>query len=104
MTGITGFGVRPRQAPATGGYARRSLQVSLLEPWPTAGSGGVLGSFYNIAYCAAYAVDVIARLSAFRPQWLRMRWVLLLVGIAFAAILANFFSRVFVFSSTPSMT
>lgn len=53
----------------------------------------VLAVLANVAYCAAYVVDVVAQLSSFRSTWLRLRWTLLLVGVAFAAILANFFSR-----------
>jgi hypothetical protein len=53
----------------------------------------VLAVLANVAYCAAYIVDVVAQLSSFRPTWLRLRWIILLVGVAFAAVLANFFSR-----------
>jgi hypothetical protein len=53
----------------------------------------VLAVLANVAYCAAYVVDVVAQLSSFRAAWLRLRWILLLVGVTFAAILANFFSR-----------
>jgi hypothetical protein len=53
----------------------------------------VLAVLANVAYCAAYPVDVIVQLSSFRAAWLRVRWILLLVGLAFAAILANFFSQ-----------
>jgi|SRR5229473_240593 len=53
----------------------------------------VLAVLANVAYCAAYLVDVIAQLSAFQAQWLKFRWVVLLIGIVFAAVLANFFSQ-----------
>lgn len=53
----------------------------------------VLATLANVAYCAAYVVDVVAQLSSFRPAWLRLRWIILLIGVVFAAILANFFSR-----------
>ena len=46
----------------------------------------------NIAYCAAYPVDVLIQLSAYRATWLRLRWLLLTTGLVFAAILTNFFS------------
>jgi len=52
----------------------------------------VLAVLANIAYCAAYAVDVVAQISAFRLKWLRVRWMLLLVGVLFAGVLAHFFS------------
>jgi hypothetical protein len=53
----------------------------------------VLAVLANVAYCAAYIVDVVLQLSAFRPIWLRRRWVLLVIGIAFGAVLANLFSH-----------
>jgi hypothetical protein len=53
----------------------------------------VLAVLANVAYCAAHLVDVVAQLSAFRMQWLKLRWILLLAGSAFAAVLANFFSQ-----------
>jgi hypothetical protein len=53
----------------------------------------VLAVLANVAYCAAYVVDVIAQLSAVRPTWLRFRWILLVIGIAFAGVLANYFSQ-----------
>ena len=46
----------------------------------------------NVAYCAAYPVDVFAQLSAFRTTWLKLRWLLLVVGIAVAAILTRIVS------------
>ena len=55
----------------------------------------VLAVLANVAYCAAYVVDVPAQLSAFRALWLRLRWVMLTVGIAFACVLANLFSHGF---------
>lgn len=51
----------------------------------------VLAVLANIAYCAAYVVDVVAQISAFRGIWLRVRWTLL-VGVLFAGVLAHFFS------------
>jgi hypothetical protein len=53
----------------------------------------VLAVQANVAYCAAYLVDVVAQLSSFHVQRLRLRWILLVVGCALAAILANLFSR-----------
>lgn len=52
---------------------------------------GALGFFIlaiiaNVLFCAAYFPDVFAQLSVFRPIWLRIRWVLFLVGLAVAAI------------------
>jgi hypothetical protein len=53
----------------------------------------VLAVLANVAYCAAYVVDLVAQLSAARSTWLRFRWMLLAVGIAFAGVLANYFSQ-----------
>lgn len=53
----------------------------------------VLAVLANVAYCAAYVADVVAQLTTYRPVWLRFRWGLLLVGLAFASVLANFFSQ-----------
>ena len=55
----------------------------------------VLAVLANIAYCGAHVVDIVLQLSTYRARWLRARWVLLAIGIAFAAVLANFFSRGF---------
>ena len=52
----------------------------------------VLAVLANVAYCAAYLVDVVAQLSTFRITWLRYRWALFLIGVAFAGALTYFFS------------
>jgi len=52
----------------------------------------VLAVLSNVAYCAAYVVDVIVQMSAFRGSWLRVRWILLVIGVLFAGVLAHFFS------------
>ncbi len=46
----------------------------------------------NVAYCAAYIPDVFAQMSGLRDSWLRFRWVVFVVGLAFAAVLAHFFA------------
>jgi hypothetical protein len=46
----------------------------------------------NVAYCAAYIPDVFAQMSGLRDSWLRVRWILLTIGLAFAAVLTHFFS------------
>jgi hypothetical protein len=53
----------------------------------------VLAVLANVAYCAAYVVDVSVQMTTLRETWLRRRWILLLIGVAFAAVLANFFSH-----------
>ncbi len=58
---------------------------------------GVLSLFLlvvlaNVAYSVVYVADVFIQLSGFREGRSRWRLVLLLVGFAFAAVLAHFFS------------
>ncbi len=52
----------------------------------------VLAVLANVAYCAAYVVDVFAQMSGFRNTWLAYRWVLLVIGILFAGILTRVFA------------
>ena len=49
-----------------------------------------LAIFANVAYCAAYIVDVFVQISGFREQWRLYRWMLFLIGLSFAAILTRF--------------
>ena len=46
----------------------------------------------NVAYCAAYIVDVLVQMSEFRERWAKSRWVLFSTGAMFAAILTRFWS------------
>src|SRR5580698_4507211 len=50
----------------------------------------VMAVLANMAYCACYVVDVVAQLSEFRANWLRFRWVLFAIGVAFAGVLTYF--------------
>ena len=50
----------------------------------------VLAVLANVAYCAAYVVDVAAQSSAFRATWQRHRWILFAIGVAFAGIVSRF--------------
>jgi hypothetical protein len=50
----------------------------------------LLGILANVAYCAAYIVDVAVQMSGFRENWARYRWVLFSIGMIFASILARF--------------
>ena len=52
----------------------------------------VLTVLANLCYCAAYFVDLFAQFSGFRALWLRTRWFLLALGIAFAAVITRFFA------------
>jgi len=68
-------------------HARQQLTLDLAQGL------FILAVLANVAYCAAYPVDVVTQLSALRDDWLRVRWILFAVGLVFAAILASFFSR-----------
>jgi hypothetical protein len=46
----------------------------------------------NVAYCAAYVPDVFAQMSSLRDTWLRFRWAVFVVGLAFAGVLTHFWS------------
>jgi len=52
----------------------------------------LLAVLANVAYCAAYLPDVFAQMSGVRDSWLRYRWVVFLVCLAFAAVLTHFWS------------
>jgi hypothetical protein len=52
----------------------------------------LLAVLANVAYCAAYIVDMFAQLSGLRELWQRYRWVLFAIGIFFAAIITRFFA------------
>jgi hypothetical protein len=52
----------------------------------------ILAVLANIAYCAAYLVDFVVQMSGFRELWLRLRWILFLIGLAFASILTRWFT------------
>jgi hypothetical protein len=60
----------------------------------------ILAVLANVAFCAAYPVDIFAQMSAFNIVWLRLRWVLLIVGILFAATITRFWGKG-MFTRTP---
>lgn len=49
----------------------------------------VLAVLANVCYCAAYLVDLFVQQSGFRSIWLRVRWVLFVIGTLFAAALTT---------------
>jgi len=79
--------------------------------WPGSRSfitfDGALGLFLlavlaNVAYSVVYVADVFIQFSGFRASRARWRWVLLLVGFAFAGVLTHFFaSGIFDASNVP---
>jgi len=50
----------------------------------------LLAVIANVAYCAAYLVDIFAQASGFRELWQRYRWLLFAIGTTFAAIITRF--------------
>ncbi len=52
----------------------------------------VLAVLANIAYCAAYGVDLFVQASGLRHQWRRYRNLLFVIGLALAAILTRWFA------------
>jgi hypothetical protein len=59
----------------------------------------LLAVLANVAYCAAYLVDIFAQMSNFREAWNSARWIVLVIGTVFAAVLTRFFA-LGLFSST----
>jgi hypothetical protein len=53
----------------------------------------ILAVLANVAYCAVYVVDLFVQFSGLDTEWRRGRVVLLIVGTAFAATLAHFFTK-----------
>lgn len=50
----------------------------------------LLAVIANIAYCAAYVVDIFAQASGFREVWRQYRKVLFVIGTVFAGIITRF--------------
>jgi hypothetical protein len=53
----------------------------------------LLAVLANVAYCAAYVVDIFAQASAYREQWRKYRWVVFIIGMLFAGVITRFFAR-----------
>jgi hypothetical protein len=52
----------------------------------------LLAVLANVAYCAAYLVDIFVSASSYRDQWQRRRWVIFVIGLLFAGIITRFFA------------
>jgi hypothetical protein len=52
----------------------------------------LLAVLANVAYCAAYIVDVFAQSSGIQEQWQKCRWMLLAIGTTFAGIITRAFA------------
>jgi hypothetical protein len=51
----------------------------------------ILAVLANVAYCAAYIPDLALQLTSFRDSWLRIRWMLLVIGTLMACAIAYLF-------------
>jgi hypothetical protein len=60
----------------------------------------LLAVLANIAYCAAYLVDIFVLSSNYSDQWRKRRWVIFVIGLVFASILTRFVSMG-VFGASP---
>jgi hypothetical protein len=66
-------------------YAWPSLSEPGAGEWlPALATLFVLAVGANVAYCAAYPVDLFLQCSDFRSTWLRYRWGLFLIGLLLA--------------------
>jgi hypothetical protein len=52
----------------------------------------ILAVLANVAYCAAYLVDVFVQSSGFRETWRKNRWILFAIGLLFAGIITRFWA------------
>ncbi len=51
----------------------------------------------NLLYCTAYPVDLVLQHSSWRSSWLRLRWILWLLGTALALWLAILVTLTFIY-------
>ena len=74
-----------------GGYAAATFPESLRVLTVDAVLGlFVLAVLANIAFCAAYPIDIFMQFTGFDEIWRYGRWIVFGVGVAFAATLAYF--------------
>jgi hypothetical protein len=52
----------------------------------------LLAVLANVAYCAAYVVDIFAQATDYRERWKRYRWVVFVLGTSFAGIITRFWA------------
>lgn len=52
----------------------------------------LLAVLANIAYCAAYPVDIFVSASNYREQWRKYRWLIFVIGLLFAGVITRFFA------------
>jgi hypothetical protein len=61
----------------------------------------LLAVLANVAYCAAYVVDVFAQASGYRELWRKYRWTLFAIGTLFAGVITRFVAMG-MFQSSPN--
>ncbi|MGO9591147.1 MAG: hypothetical protein ACLP3K_14015 [Candidatus Acidiferrales bacterium] len=61
----------------------------------------LLAVLANVAYCAAYVVDVFAQASGYRELWRRYRWTLFAIGTLFAGVITRFVAMG-IFQASPN--
>ena len=71
--------------------------VAWPQSWTRLTFDAVLGIFFlavlaNVCYCAVYAVDLFVQFSGLQAAWVKGRIAVLIVGTAFASVIAHFFS------------
>jgi hypothetical protein len=52
----------------------------------------ILAVLANVAYCAAYVLDIPAQISGFGVTWKRYRWALFAIGVVFAGVITRLFA------------
>lgn len=63
--------------------------------WDAALVGFLLAVVANVLYCAAYLADGFVQYTPFRTVWLRIRWLLFALGVAFATVLTHFIAKAY---------
>jgi hypothetical protein len=62
----------------------------------------LLAVLANIAYCAAYLVDIFVQISGYQAIWLKHRWMLLALGTLFAGVVTRLFARLLFYPDDPA--
>jgi hypothetical protein len=67
------------------------------QSWTKLTFDAVLGLFFlavlaNVCYCAVYVIDLFVQFSGLHVAWAKGRIAVLIVGTAFASVIAHFFS------------
>jgi hypothetical protein len=52
----------------------------------------MLAVMANVVYCAAYPVDIFVQASGYQELWRKYRWMLFVLGTAFAGVITRFWA------------